>query len=195
MKLAVCALAPVLAVAVLRAAGPIEWSSSAKLTPGDFQGKAPAASDHAAHSWVALDVAWECRDGKASSSIRAVFDPSQSWWRSTAPSMWGGVEEGLSRTQLDNRRTAAERDRDLLLHEQLHFDLTELAARKIRKTLDDLKTRCTTPAGSEGYADAIAAIEREWTAEQGRYDRETGHGTNPVVQRRWESRVRQELAR
>jgi hypothetical protein len=193
MKLAICVCAAALAVGTAYADAPIEWSPTVKLTPQDFKNRVATSSTHTAHAWVALDVAWECRDGNARSHARAIFDPYQSWWQGGTSNIWGGVEEGLSRTQLDNRRTSAQRDQDLLQHEQLHFDLTELAARKIRHELDALARACVTPGSNDAIGKAVAAIEAAWSDEQARYDKETDHGTNRVKQRQWELRVRKEL--
>jgi len=193
MKPAAQLLVLLIATALLDAAAPIEWSKDVKLTQRDFRSKVPASAGDTAHSWVGLDVAWECREGEARSHARAIFDPDQSWWRSGTSSIWGGLDEGLSRSQLENRRTAAERDQDLLRHEQLHFDLTELSARKIRRQFEDLSRVCATPAGDGRMSAAVADIERAWTEEQSRYDKDTGHGANRVAQRRWELRVRRQL--
>jgi uncharacterized protein DUF922 len=195
MKSAVRLLVLLLAGACVYAAAPIEWSKNVKLTQRDFRGKVPASATDTAHSWVGLDVAWECREGEARSHARAIFDPDQSWWRTGTPSIWGGINEGLSRSQLENRRTAAERDQDLLRHEQLHFDLTELSARKIRRQFEDLPRACATPAGDSRISAAILDIERAWTDEQSRYDNDTDHGANRVTQRPWELRVLRQLER
>jgi hypothetical protein len=193
MKPAVRLLVLLLAATGVYAAAPIEWAKNVKLTQRDFRSKVPASAIDTAHSWVGLDVTWECREGEARSHARAIFDPDQSWWRTGTPSIWGGINEGLSRSQLENRRTAAERDQDLLRHEQLHFDLTELSARKIRKQFTDLSRACATPVGDGGISAAVAEIERTWTEEQSRYDKDTDHGGNLVAQRQWELRVRRQL--
>jgi uncharacterized protein DUF922 len=184
-----------LAVAALTGAspagGPIEWSKDVKLTQLDFKQKVPIAATDAAHSWVGIDIEWECRDDKPDVAVRATFDPDQSWWRGSVPSLWGGLDAGLSRSQLQDRRTAAQRDDDLLRHEQLHFDLTELAARKIRRELDRLV--CLDPTNKAAVAKVIEELERAWLAEQARYDQETDHGTDQPAQREWDRRVRREL--
>jgi hypothetical protein len=182
-----------LATTCAYAAAPIDWSNNVRLTQRDFRSKVPPSASDTAHSWVGLDVTWECQEGEARSHARAIFDPDQSWWRSGTPSIWGGIDEGLSRSQLENRRTAAERDQDLLRHEQLHFDLTELAARKIRKQLEDLSRACAASGSGDRIGTAIADIERAWTEEQARYDKDTDHGANRVTQRQWELRVRRQL--
>jgi len=193
MKPAVRLLVLLLSAACVYAAAPIEWSKNVRLTQRDFRSSVPPSAIDTAHSWVGLDVSWECREREARSHALATFDPDQSWWRSGTPSIWGGIDEGLSRSQLENRRTAAERDEDLLRHEQLHFDLTELAARKIRKQFEDLSRACATPAGDGRIGAAVADIERAWTDEQSRYDKDTDHGANRVAQRQWELRVRRQL--
>jgi hypothetical protein len=195
MKLSVLALAPVVAVFSAYAAGPIEWSKDFTLTQQHFKGAVPRTATDAAHSFVALDVAWECRQGDASSRALATFDPDQSWWNAGAPNIWGGIGDGLSRSQIDNRRSAADRDRDLLRHEQLHFDLTELTARTIRRLFDDLPRVCRTPGSNTAMEKSVAAAERAWADEQAAYDRDTVHGTNLVAQRKWERRVQRELER
>jgi hypothetical protein len=185
-----------MAASVASAAGPIEWSKNVKLTERDFRKKAPDSGTDSAHSWVGLEVSWECREAEPRSQVVAIFDPDQSWWRSTTTSIWGGgVEEGLSRSQLENRRTPAERDRDLLRHEQLHFDLTELSARQIRKHLEQHSRVCAVPGSHAEIDAAIADLQREWTAEQSKYDKETDHGANRVKQRQWELRVKREIER
>lgn len=173
----------------------IEWSKDARLSTANFKAKAPSVAVAASHSWVGLDVQWECHEGKGISSARAVFDPAQSWWRSASDvNLWGTVDvDSMSRSQLESRRTAAQLDDDLLRHEQLHFDLTELAARKIRQQLDGLQKACATPGATAAIEKAIDGIEREWLDEQAVYDKQTDHGTNLVRQRQWELRVRRAL--
>lgn len=190
MKAPACVIAAFAGCVFAHAAtSPLEWTKSVKLTQKDFRSKVPSSATDAAHSWVGLDVAWECLEGRARSHARAVFDPDQSWWRGSAANIWGGIEEGLSRAQLDSRRTASERDRDLLRHEQLHFDLTELAARKIRQQFDVLPQICATPGRNAEVERSISAIQRAWSEEQIRYDNDTGHGTNQWKQREWERRI------
>jgi hypothetical protein len=193
IKAALRLLVLLLAAARVFAAAPIEWSKNVPLTQRDFRSKVPSSASDTAHSWVGLDVTWECREGEARSHARAIFDPDQSWWRTGTPAIWGGLDEGLSRTQLENRRTPAERDQDLLRHEQLHFDLTEISARKIRKQFEDLSRACATPGGDRRIGTAVADIERAWAEEQSRYDKDTDHGANRVTQRQWELRVRRQL--
>lgn len=195
MRTVACVLAASVAVNAIRAAAPIEWTATTALAQTDFRAKVPAAASDAAHSYVALDVSWECAEGAARWRSRAIFDPDRSWWRGTTGNIWGGIEQELSRTQLDNRRTTAERDRDLLKHEQLHFDLTELAARRIRRGFESATRLCLTAENNAGQQKAVAAIQQAWSDEQIRYDKETDHGVNQWKQREWERRVNRSLGR
>src|SRR5262245_47932774 len=195
MRTTVCMLTASLMVAVTHAGAPIEWSAGTALAQTDFRAKVPAAASDAAHSYVSLDVSWECRDGRVQWRSRAVFDPDQSWWRGSTSNIWGGIEQGFSRTQLDNRKTAADRDRDLLKHEQLHFDLTELAARSIRRQFEWSTRVCMATERIAEMEKSVAEIQQAWSGEQIRYDKETDHGVNQWKQREWEQRVTRSLGR
>ena len=161
----------------------IEWADGRKLTIQDFKGKIPPSTGDASHSWVAIDASWECRDGKGSSQARATFDSNRSWWRAANANLWGTVDDA---TPMAPPQDA---DRELLAHEQLHFDLTELWVRKIRAQFKTLPAVCATPGGASAFEKAIADMERDWRAEQEKYDTDTGHGTDALQQRAWAGRV------
>jgi len=91
----------------------------------------------------------------------------------------------------------------VLRHEQLHFDITELVARRRNRERehDAATTRALAHspgdamrAFAERWAAHFATVLAEWNALQGRYDRETRHGTLPAVQTQWFARVHRELA-
>jgi hypothetical protein len=190
----IAALGALLASGVY-AASPIEWSNDYKLRPQDFRQRVPATATDAAHSFVGIDVAWECGETAEPPYARAMFDPEQSWWRGTAGNVWGSPEQGLSRSQLEYSRSASQRESDLLRHEQLHFDLTELTARKIRNLFKRLAEVCLDGTAEEEIRHPVGELERLWLAEQERYDRETGNGTVRGKQLQWEQRIQRELAR
>jgi len=75
----------------------------------------------------------------------------------------------------------------LLRHEQLHFDLTELFARKLRKFLSD-KTFTLANCKEElrGY---FAIFLDELKATQHTYDDETNHGLKKDEQASWEASI------
>jgi len=174
----------------------VEWSSERRLSKDDFKGRVPAGAPNASLSWLNIDASWECEAGELLGSARATFDPARSWWRTAQGNIWQGAGErtsGVSRTHVDARRSLVQRDMQLLEHEQLHFDLTELAVRRIRKRFVDLKGACDDPDGRDELRHAISEIDRKLQEEQARYDRETSHGTNPVAQDQWKLRIRKQL--
>jgi hypothetical protein len=157
----------------------IEWSADRPLAITDFRGKSPSRSTEASLSWVAIEASWDCDQGKASWQVRAVFDPARSSWREANQNLWKRPE--------DNSLMAPKDDggRSVLAHEQLHFDLTELWARKIRALLSTLPAACKTPGGSRVFEPAIADMQHDWQDEQTRYDTETDHGMNAIRQKAW----------
>lgn len=87
----------------------------------------------------------------------------------------------------------------LLAHEQGHFDLTEVVARRLNRRLDGVESRGAT--GEAALADVKQKIDRAYqqaSAElaelQARYDEETWHGKKRVEQREWIVRIGEMLA-
>ncbi|HEV3216639.1 MAG TPA: DUF922 domain-containing protein [Vicinamibacterales bacterium] len=165
----------------------VEWSTGRRLAVKDFKGRIPARAPEASLSWVAIEAAWECREGKASAQARAVFDPNRSWWRDPVPNLWQNVDDASLLPRRDDG------GRSLLAHEQLHFDMTEVWARRIREKFKALPSFCRTPGGPGEFEKAIGDMEREWQEEQQRYDKETGHGTDAARQRSWAQNVTKAL--
>ena len=196
MRIAACLLALVCAApATGLAQEPIAWSAERKLTKGDFRGRVPATAPSASMSAISIDAAWECKSGSLVASARAAFDPSRSWWRNAQGGVWGGVAEraSSSQAQLEARRNSVQRDMQLLEHEQLHFDLAEVAARKIVARFADFKNACADPGGTDPIQEMVVQADRELQQEQQRYDRETAHGTNPRAQEQWKLKIRKAL--
>jgi Bacterial protein of unknown function (DUF922) len=196
MRIAWCLAAILCAASAVTAQSVIEWSSEKRLSKADFKGRAPVGGSNTSMSWLNIDASWECEAGELFATARATFDPARSWWRTAQGNIWesaGSRTSGVSRTHAEARRSMVQRDVQLLEHEQLHFDLTELAVRRIRRRFVDLKDACDDPDKKEDLRVAIADIDRELQEEQSRYDRETGHGTNPVSQDQWMRRIRKQL--
>jgi len=196
MRIAVLLLVALSVAPPVAAQGMIEWSSVRRLTKDDFRGRVPSSIEHASQSWLNIDATWECKNGALIVSARAMFDPARSWWRPTFGNVWEGAGErsvDSSRTQLDVRKSAAQRDLQLLEHEQLHFDLTELAVRKILAHFTSATSACTEPDGTAGFQPFVAQVDRDLQDEQREYDRDTAHGTSQVTQAYWTNRVRKLL--
>jgi hypothetical protein len=146
-------------------------------------------------SAISIDASWECQAGALVASARATFEPSRSWWRNSQGSVWTGVAEraSSSQAQQEARRNVMRRDLQLLEHEQLHFDIAEVTARKITTRFAQFKDACSEPGGTDRIHDMVVLADRELQEEQQRYDRETAHGTNARAQEQWKQKIRKAL--
>jgi hypothetical protein len=176
MRIAWWAAAALCAGRVLTAQAIIEWSGDRRLTKDDFRARVPRVASMASLSAVGLEVEWRCQGDVLLGMVRATFDPERSWWRP------GDVGQRGYRA-----------DAQLLNHEQLHFDLAQLAARKLQGRFEALKTACAEPDGRLDVETAIADVDRDLQEQQSRYDRETDHGLNAAAQERWTRTVRRQL--
>lgn len=145
----------------------LEWRPNRPLTWADFKSR-PKTDRLAALTSSTIDAKVGCVDFQFSAEVKAVFVPSESWVR-------------------DPARASA----TLLRHEQLHFDLTELHARKLRQRLSLVKLDCQRlqPA----FGNLTKASFLEWQREEARYDQDTNHGLNAARQQFWEQQVQQKL--
>lgn len=162
----------------------IEWSKGRKLRRADFKGPPVVVqAGIVARSFVAVQASWLCDGDRLDLQIRAVFDPSQSTWaRQASPGF-----ESMS------RRPGG--DMQLLEHEQTHFDIAEMIARKLRTHFAGLNDVCTRRGGTVPLAAIVDEYQRELDDEQGRYDRETRLGTDVRAQWSWTSKVQKALER
>jgi hypothetical protein len=197
MRIAAWPVAALCVASVAAAQGVIEWSAERRLAQSDFKGRVPPNAPNSSLSWLSIDASWQCESGALVAAVRATFDPARSWWRSADGNIWDGSERtrGVSRTRVEARRSVMQRDMQLLEHEQLHFDIAELAVRKIRKRFGEMKDSCAEPGGTETLQHEITEIDRDLQEDQRHYDRETNHGTNAVAQDRWKRTIRQQLDR
>ena len=70
----------------------------------------------------------------------------------------------------------------MLSHEQLHFDISELFARRLRTRLRE--TRFSGRVKAE-VRKIFEQVNRELSGFQDRYDRETDFSRNPEAQQAW----------
>ena len=192
MRILACLLAVLCAPCAGAAQEAIEWSLERRLSRDDFKGRVPAGAQNAALSWLNIDTSWECQGAVFAASARATFDPSRSWWRSTHGRAWASAGERMSsgRAHAEARRSVAQLDVQLLEHEQLHFDLAEAVARKIRARFNDFRNACSEAGGTDPVQAMVTQADRELQEEQQRYDRETSHGVNARAQEQWKRRIR-----
>lgn len=149
--------------------GALRWSASRPLVLADFRGRPRPGEPHAALTSATVVAQVACQSNKFTGSVQAAFDPARSWVRDPAT------------------LTAK-----LLRHEQLHFDIAEVYARRLRQKLADAQIPCAQLAPTfERLSNGIYA---EWEKAEDRYDLDTKHGLVPAQQRAWEEQVQKELA-
>ena len=192
MRIITCLVLVLCGAPAAHAQAPLEWSPERRLTKADFQGRTPPQAVNASLSYLHIEASWECVIGELFATARATFDPSRSWWRTMYGNVWGsaGDRTSASRTQMAARRNVMVLDAQLLDHEQLHFDIAELAARRMRARFEGLREACAEPDGTGKIQAMVQEVDRELQEEQSRYDRETSHGANMRAQDQWKRRIR-----
>ncbi|MGB0918032.1 MAG: DUF922 domain-containing protein [Flavobacteriales bacterium] len=144
----------------------LEWNENRKLTWADFKGKPNKLSRNEALTDSGMSIGLACDDNSSEVTIRCFFDPKKSWAKD-------------------------ERSEYLLAHEQLHFDITELFVRKLRKQIDKLGDDCDKlnkyieKYYNENYKDFVKY--------QHAYDSESRHSIDKEKQAYWEKKVALEL--
>lgn len=146
------------------------WDSSRKLSWKDFKGDIPPNAAASATTASGLRYAYSANlrhhEVELDFEITAFFYPKESWYKPTLC------------------------DAQVLQHEQLHFDITQLYAMK-------MKERVERTTFSENVKEEIAKMYQEILAElselQQRYDLETNFSRNQEGQVKWVSRIKNEL--
>ena len=156
----------------MTARGALPWSGSRRLRWTDFEAAAPAANGEGALTAYSIFYGVQCTGERFQFLALAGFLPRDSWVR---PEVLADKVQG---------------DRTLR-HEQTHFDLTEVFARRLRKSFSDLYQPCRRP---DGDLDALASkyIQQE-KAEQQRYDDETRHCLAAPAPADWDRLVASDL--
>ncbi|MDX1406872.1 MAG: DUF922 domain-containing protein [Saprospiraceae bacterium] len=146
----------------------IEWDAERPLSWSDFQAAPDPGSGHAAGTYrgVKYIYSYTMPERRFTFEVTAYFDPARSWRKPDARSAY------------------------LLRHEQLHFDISELHARLLRKAF----AQATFSDRFEAEITALHAQNSEARREmQRRYDSETQHSNDRGAQGRWETLIRQRL--
>ena len=103
-----------------------------------------------------------------------------------------GYENMTAKAQFFKNKSWTVTNSDLILnHEQVHFNIAELFARKIRKHFDKLKSN--GDAAFSKYQNAYNLLWKECRKMQIRYDKETNHGQNQEFNSIWEKEIVRQL--
>lgn len=144
---------------------PLRWNSLRPLTWSDFRGTPDVLSTADAASAIRISANPYRKGKKIHYAVDATFLPANSWCRSKS-------------------------DR-LLRHEQLHFDIAELYARKIRKRVKDLQLKGVHDLKT--YQDAVNTLMEESNQVDITYDSRTFHGVITDKQLLWERNISSQL--
>src|SRR5262245_51785173 len=152
----------------------VPWSASRRLTWDDFRGVPPAGEkERAAETAYSLFYAVSCKGHTFDFQIIAAVLPRQSW-----------VRPSVLTDAVQNSRT--------LRHEQTHFDLSEVHARRMRRYFAELSSPCMKSSSElEALSDRLI---RDEAAAQRRYDEETSHGRLAQRQATWDADVAKQIA-
>jgi hypothetical protein len=142
------------------------WNEFYKLQWDDFQGKPDPNSLGDAGTAVQIKATPFLVKKEIKYDVEAFFNRRKSWVRDKSPT--------------------------LLAHEQLHFDIAELYARKIRKRVRELQDRGVN--NIKTYNAAIQELLLESNQVDVQYDLETLHGALPKKQAAWTEKIKGQLA-
>lgn len=145
----------------------LKWEENVQLTWSDFKGKPTKLGDVVAltASGISLGFSIEEKNGEAvgfNYKAEAHFYPKRSWVHQKKASV------------------------PILKHEQLHFDITELHVRKLRKSIGDLKL---SKHLKKDLNNTYKNINKDMNVMQKTYDLETNHSRDTIAQTLWKNRV------
>ncbi|WP_420601057.1 DUF922 domain-containing protein [Flagellimonas sp.] len=148
------------------------WNPDLRLTWSDFKGKVPPASVPAATTASGISYKYSANlihhEVELDFEVNAYFYPNESWYK---PEVCDDL---------------------ILSHEQLHFDISELFARKMRDKLE-------RTSFSDNVKAEIRKIYREILEElqkfQEQYDWETNFSRNAQKQLEWNKKIAEALGK
>lgn len=143
----------------------IFWDADYKLVWTDFEKLPERFSEHGAFSVIGYEGHFNMTDEKIRAIIKTYFDKDESWSKN-----WIGI---------------------LLTHEQTHFDLAELYARKFRQRLKKamLADQISVSKFKELNNEAIQILKDA----QKEYDVATNYSLDYRAQMNWTNKIQEEL--
>ena len=145
----------------------IYWNNSRKLTWEDFKGIPILESPHGAGTACGLDYKNELRNDSVVFFAKCFFQIKESW-----------VKE-------------KDKTDKLLAHEQLHFDIAEIFARKFRKELS--KYSHSKKNVNALFKSMASKYGKQKGIMQCQYDKETKNSQMESKQIEWEIKIEKEL--
>lgn len=143
----------------------IEWKENKKLSWSDFQGKPDINSTNAALTNTSINFEYGYNQKGFTHSIKCRFNKLKSW---------GRIKNDV-----------------ILAHEQGHFDIAELHARKLAKALSEYRFNERTVANDLNKI--YDEVMKNHHSFQQQYDRETDHSRITEKQLEWEKQISTQL--
>jgi lipopolysaccharide export LptBFGC system permease protein LptF len=152
-------------ITVIQANNLIPWSASRKLTWSDFKGNPDPQSPNAALTSSKINIEYGYDEKGFQFSISCNFDKNRSWVRI--------------------------KNNEVLAHEQGHFDIAEINARKLNKLMKAYLFNAKTANSdlNKLYEDAM----KQHRLQQTEYDQETDYSRNKPRQEEWLTKIDQQL--
>lgn len=148
----------------------MQWNENRLLTWADFQGVPNLGANYVAstNSGISFSFSYEVKNGQMSMEYEVLsnFYPKLSWYKE------GRVSDYILR------------------HEQTHFDITELFARKLRKELQQTRFSKHPKEEVNSLYNSIEIARRKM---QRQFDAESDHSKNRSQEHQWRTFIAQEL--
>lgn len=154
-----------LTLTVIQQSNLVPWNANRKLVWEDFKASPDPHSGNAALTSSSINIEFGYDDEQLQYSIRCAFDKNRSWVRI--------------------------RNNDVLAHEQGHFDLAEIYARRLNKAMKEYRFNARTVSKDvNGIYDNMMELHRK---AQTQYDTETDYSRNKSKQEEWLKKIAQQL--
>ena len=146
----------------------IYWSEDYKLDWNDFQA-VPRFDYKSISALTSSGIVHYtgCENNLITYKVRSYFEKHESWVKDVA------------------------RTNHHLNHEQIHFDITELYARKLRKLLSENEFRC---GEEDKFEQFVKNALESWQQEQQNFDIITRHSLDRPQQKEWLYKIEMELS-
>ena len=148
----------------------MKWKGSSCINWSDFRGKINEKSpfDAQVYTGIQYSLSYSIVDGKTNVDfeVYSFFSPEKSWSKKEKQSV------------------------HLLQHEQLHFDISELYARKIREALLSFQFQGNP---EEDFEQIFQKYNAERKLLQQEYDQATNHSKDHSAQKKWNVMIAKEL--
>lgn len=147
----------------------ISWVSDYRLKVEDFAAPIPANAKESIKGLTnaIIDVNYEQKGDAVQVSVECFFRKSESW-----------IKNNMNQTYV-------------LAHEQGHFDIAEIYARKIRKKLQ--ATKLHKKNGAEQIKKIWDKLYKSYLKEQDKYDKATSHSFKEKQQQEWVNKIAKEI--